>query len=304
MPREMAKKGAYRPDRRSREGEIARIVARQHGVITFPQLAQLGLSRDAVKRRLSAERLFRVQPQVYSLLPKLTTRGRMTAAVLSCHPGAALSHRAAAAIWDLGPWPTGRIDVTVTGSQKSREGVRLHHARVERVTKDGFSVTTVTRTLIDQASHLPLGRLRDQFESAERLGLLDVNSVNEQMHGRRGAKKIRAVLAEWADPEPTRSELEQAFRDLCRETGLPLFSQNVSLHGYEVDAHWPDTDLVVELDGWEHHKTRGAFERDRAKAAALEAAGYRVLRFTWRQVKNERAVIRRALSRRRPRAGS
>jgi hypothetical protein len=304
MPLEIAEKGAYRPDRRSREGEIARIVARQHGVVTWRQLAELGLSRDAVKRRLATERLFRVQPQVYSLLPEVMVRGRMMAAVLSCHPGAALSHRAAAAVWDLGPWPTGRIDVTVAGSQKSREGVRLHHAQVERVTKDGFPVTTVARTLIDQASHLPLGRLRDQFEHAERLGLLDANSVNEQMHGRRGARKIRSILAAWTDPEPTRSELEQTFRDLCREAGLPPPSQNVSLHGYEVDAFWPEDNTVVELDGWEHHRTRRAFEEDRRKAAALEAAGHRVLRFTWRQVARDRDAVAAALSRRRPPAGS
>lgn len=282
---------------------MARIVARQHGVIARRQLFELGFLRDAVRRRTEAERLFEVQPQVYSLIPEVHTRGRMMAAVLTCGPRAVLSHRAAAAVWDLGPWPTGPVDVTAPVALKPRAGIRLHRARVEGVAKDGFPVTTVTRTLIDQASQLPLGRLRDQFEAAERHGVLDVKGVSEEMHGKRGAKKIRALLAEWTDPEPTRSELERAFRDLCRQAGLPPPSQNVSLHGYEVDAYWPDTGVVVELDGWEHHKTRRAFEDDRRRAAALEAAGYRVLRFTWRQVKRERTIVAAALSRPRLRAG-
>jgi very-short-patch-repair endonuclease len=198
--------------------------------------------------------------------------------------------------------------VTVPRDGKAQQGIRLHRANVERVVKDGFPVTTVARTLVDLASVLPLGRLRDAFEKAERLGLLDVYGVNEEMHGRRGARKVRAVLAEWAEPEPTKNEFEQSLRALCREYGLSLPSQNVILLGYEVDAFW-EPDLVVELDGWEWHKTRRAFEEDRRKAAALETAGYRVLRFSWRQVRRERATVAAAIRRRGrargvPRAGS
>ncbi len=178
----------------------------------------------------------------------------------------------------------------------------MHIARVERVVKDGFPITTVARTLVDLASVLTLGRLRDAFERAERLGLLDVYSVNEEMRGRQGANKIRAVLAEWAEPEPTKNEFEQALRNLCREYGLPLPSQNVVLLGYEVDAFW-EPNLVVELDSWEWHRTRRSFEEDRRKAAALETAGCRVLRFTWSQVKGEPALLAAAIRSGCPRAG-
>jgi len=213
-----------------------------------------------------------------------------------------LSYRAAAGVWDVGPWPTGLIDVTVPRNAKPREGTRMHIARVERVVKDGFPVTTVARTLVDLAAVLPLGRLRDLFERAERLGVLDVYSVNEEMRGKRGAKKIRRVLAEWAEPEPAKNEFEQALRTLCREYDMPLPSQNVVLLGYEVDAFW-EPDLVVELDSWEWHKTRRAFEEDRRKAAALEAAGYRVLRFSWRQIRGEPELVAAAIRSGCPRAG-
>jgi very-short-patch-repair endonuclease len=164
-------------------------------------------------------------------------------------------------------------------------------------------VTTVTRTLMDLASLLPLGRLRDVFERAERHGLLEVNGVDEEMRGRRGAKKIRVVLTEWADPEPTKNELEQALRNLCREYDIPLPTQNVLLLGYEVDALWEVDKTVVELDGWEFHRTRRAFEDDRRKAAQLEAAGYRVLRFSWRQIKSEPDAVAAAIRPDRARVG-
>lgn len=304
MRREISEKRAYDAVRRSRDGEIAAIVARQHGVIAREQLLKLGVTRDAIRRRLEAERLYPVQPRVYSLLPEVPTRGRMMAAVITCVPGAALSHRAAAAIWDLGPWPAGLIDVTVPGCRQPRRGIRLHRARVERVIHDGFPVTTVARTLVDQAAGLPLGRLRDQFEQAERLRLLDVDEVSQEIRGRRGAKNIRLILGELTRPEPARSELERIFRPFCEQHGLPVPSLNTIVHGQEVDAHWPGTTLVVELDGWEWHRTRAAFEDDRRRAAALEAAGYHVLRFTWRQLENEPELVAAAISRRLRPAGS
>jgi hypothetical protein len=113
--------------------------------------------------------------------------------------------------------------------------------------------------------------------------------------GRRGAKKIRAVLAELTAPELTKEGLEQAFRALCKKAAIPLPSFNVSLCGHEVDAYWPQYGLVVELDGWEWHRTRKSFEEDRRRAAVLEAAGYRLLRFTWRQVIDEPELVAAAI---------
>ena len=45
--------------------------------------------------------------------------------------------------------------------------------------------------------------------------------------------------------------------------------------------------LVVEVDGWESHGTRSAFEDDRARDARLKLLGFDVLRFTWRQVEDD-----------------
>jgi hypothetical protein len=261
-------------------------------VVAWWQLVELGFTQRMIEGRVATERLFRVRRGIYALMPAVLLRGQIMAAALAYGPAAVLSHRAAAAVRDLGPWPSGTVDVTVAVRRRAQPGIRVHCAQVERQVADGFPVTTATRTLIDLASVLPLARLEEAFERAERLGVLDAESVREQMWGRRGAKKIRAVLAGLDATEPTRSELERAFRKLCKRHRLPLPSHNVSVHCEDVDAYWAiGGGVVVELDSWEWHRTRRAFERDREKAAKLERRGVRVLRFTWRQVERGGADV-------------
>jgi very-short-patch-repair endonuclease len=78
---------------------------------------------------------------------------------------------------------------------------------------------------------------------------------------------------------------------LVRRIGLPTPRTNVIVLGYEVDFLWPEHKLIVETDGYDAHGTRRAFERDRQRDAHLQAAGYRVIRFTWRQLEHEPEVV-------------
>ena len=95
----------------------------------------------------------------------------------------------------------------------------------------------------------------------------------------------------------TRSELERRFLALCRRHRLPSPEVNARLGPYEVDFLWRDHALVVETDGFRYHGNRAAFESDRARDAALQALGFRVLRFTYVQVlERPREVIDRVRS--------
>jgi very-short-patch-repair endonuclease len=38
--------------------------------------------------------------------------------------------------------------------------------------------------------------------------------------------------------------------------------------------------IAIEYDGWDHHRTRSAFDHDRARANELELRDWCVLRFT------------------------
>jgi very-short-patch-repair endonuclease len=101
----------------------------------------------------------------------------------------------------------------------------------------------------------------------------------------------------YRDPSQTRSDLERRFADLCRDAGLPPPAVNTWVGGFEVDALWPAQRLIVELDGYEFHRTRAAFERDRARDGELQLAGYRVLRFTYRRLVHEPEAVGTAIRR-------
>jgi very-short-patch-repair endonuclease len=87
--------------------------------------------------------------------------------------------------------------------------------------------------------------------------------------------------------------------------GLPRPECDASVARFRVDFHWPAHRLVAEVDGWQFHGHRLAFERDRVRDAELQLLGYTVLRFTWRQLRDDPAAVAarvaRFLSRRAPR---
>jgi very-short-patch-repair endonuclease len=284
---------------------LAGIAERQHGVVERAQLLALGLGPRTIERRLAAGRLHRLHRGVYAVGHRsLTVQGRWLAAVLALGPDAVLSHRSAAALWELRPAGGRRIDVTVPGhGRHSRPRIAVHVARElpdrDRAMRAGIPVTSVARTLLDLAGVVPETQLARVFEEAERLELVDLRAVEDvclRGRGRRGVGTLPRVLAEQNGLLPmTRSELERHFLAICREHGLPTPRVNCPVSGFEVDALWPRERLIVELDGYAFHRTRGAFERDRARDTALQLAGYRVLRFTHRRLQREPAEVAAAL---------
>jgi very-short-patch-repair endonuclease len=63
----------------------------------------------------------------------------------------------------------------------------------------------------------------------------------------------------------------------------------------EVDFSWLARGLIVETDSFRFHGTRRAFERDRRRDQRLLLAGWRVVRFTWRQVQGRPDDVARTL---------
>jgi len=293
-------------DRLQRERLVAELAARQHGVIALRQLVAIGVTRDSVRRRLESHRLHRVFPRVYAVgHARLTLRGRWMAAVLACGERTLLSHDDGGALWEILPVKGTRIHVTVAArGAHPRRGLRvhttLHLPPTERAVRDGIPVTSVARTLLDIAESDP-SRLRRAWDAAARLRLLDVRAVEATCangHGPRGLKHLVPLLEDRTRVSPdTRSELEARFFELCHTFDLPLPACNVLVDGYLVDAYWPAQRLIVELDSWEFHRDRGAFERDRERDADLQAAGCRVVRITWRRLTERPREVARLIGR-------
>lgn len=195
-------------------------------------------------------------------------------AVLACGPGAVLSHRASGALWRILS-PRGPVDVMVPGSagRKRRDGIRLHRSLTlltsQTARRSGIPVTKPSRTLEDLRRVLP----SKEFAAALR-----------------EAEFLRLPIGDRFEPDHTRTELEARFLALCGRHRLPRPEVNVRVAGFTVDFLWRAPRLIVEVDGWESHGTRSAFEADRARDARLKVLGYAVVRVTWHQVIQGAAV--------------
>lgn len=295
-----------RGDTRQRDRRIAALATRQRGLVGRTQLLALGLGASGIDDWVSRGRLHGIHRGVYAVGHRAMPRDAAAlAAVMSCGPGAVLSHRSAAELWDLRRSAMTRVEVStpVTTGRRSRRGILLHRTRTlarEHVTRhDGIPVTTVARTLVDLAevvSPRVVERAMDQAETVRRFDLIALHAVIEANPRRLGCRRVAAMLADHAvGTTLTRSQLEERFLRLCAGAGIPPPVINPRIAGLEVDFLWPDARLVAEADSRRHHATRAAFERDRERDAVLLVAGYLVVRFTERQIVGRPAHVEATL---------
>jgi len=281
---------------------IARLAAAQHGVVSRRQLLAEGLTTKEIATRVRARRLVPRHPGVYAVgHPVLTREGRWMAAVLYVGDAGCLSHRAAAALWDLDGWAGGVIDVTTRarGGRRVPAPIRVHRfptlSEDEVTVEDGICATTPMRTLLDLAPGLSDRRLEALVARADRVRRFDLTELRGilRRHARRpGAPRLAALLdrLDGVGPARTRSPGEVALLELCDDFGLPAPMTNVPILGVEVDAHWPGTTLIVEVDGYEFHRTPTAFEADRDRDQLHAMAGFTTARFTKHQLERSRAA--------------
>lgn len=291
---------------------IAKLAARQHGVVGLSQLVALGLSARAVQHRAIAGRLHRMRHGVYALVPPslLTREGRWMTAVLACGPGAVVSHRTGASLHGLLQYDGAKLEVTVPGQAPCpRRGLTTYRSATltprEVTLLNNIPCTTVGRTLFDLAEVVDRRRLERAFDQAEILQLFDLHAIEDQLErnrNRRGARIVRDVLEEhYLGSTPTESALEEAFLALCRRAGLPLpeVQQWLLLPDggppIRADFLWRMQRVVVETDGDRYHRTAQNRRRDRRKDQRLTAHGFRPLRTDWRQATRRPAELEATL---------
>jgi hypothetical protein len=266
--------------------------------VTRGQLTVVGFSANGISRWVRTGRLVRLHRGVYAFgHDRLRSEGRWLAAVMACGPGAALSHRSAAQLWELRQSSSALVDVTVPSQSGriGRAGIRIHRSgrlAPEEVTeRHGIPVTTVARTLLDLADVLNPQALRRVITEAEyrnRFDLASLIAVVENNPGRRGAKLTRAV--ETAGHR-TRSPLEDRFLAFLERRGVEEPASGVWIEGYEVDFVWTRVGLVVELDGIAAHGTPAAVRRDRKRDRELWRACFRTMRLTDADLDAEEEIL-------------
>jgi very-short-patch-repair endonuclease len=284
--------------------------------VSLAQLAALGLTPRAAQKRVRAGRLHRIHRAVYSLvpLPLLSVAGRYMAAVLACGPGAVLSHRSAADHHGLRPTARARIDVTVPGRiKRTVKGVDVHCSTTlvaaDIATVDGIRCTSIARTIVDLGAvtgRRSVERAIEQADVLDRLDYRELESIARRNLHTRGAKRLAPILAEHRTAVPTESELEELLLELLRDAKLPVPQRQAYIDPGDdeplirADFAWPDRRLIIETDGGRYHGTDRAFEHDRRRDQRLMIAGWRVIRITWRQLRDEPqrivALIAAALS--------
>jgi very-short-patch-repair endonuclease len=282
------------------DAAIVALARDQHGLVHVRQLRGLRLDTRAIERRVARAWLVRRGAGVFQVGPIASPCAAEMAALLRYGAGSTLSDHSAAAQWELRARPA-LVHLTVRSGAAARPGVRLHRRRLppaDWTVHNGLRITTPARTIADVSPSLPAVELQRLIEEAQ-LRRLTTRVELETFSPRRAA--LRAALAAHDEPRLTRSEAERRLLELVRAAGLPAPLTNAHVAGLEVDLLWREQRLVVEVDGYAFHGSRAAFERDRRRDARLLAAGYRVLRITWRQLAHEPerviAVIAAALAR-------
>ncbi|MGI8460142.1 MAG: type IV toxin-antitoxin system AbiEi family antitoxin domain-containing protein [Solirubrobacterales bacterium] len=277
---------------------IGELASRQYGVVARWQLVALGASERMIDGWTANGWLVRIHPGVYVLgYRRLTRKGDWTAAVLACGGGALLARQSAGSCWGVTA-DSRAIHVLAGRAGSAHRGVIQHRTRSlhpdDRTIRDGIPVTSWARTMLDLAEVLTPHRLERALDESEFLRLFDLTALHaviERSPGRKGRKPLTALLAKWDHASPTKSELEERFLQLCADYDLPKPHTNTTVCDFDVDAHFRDAKLVVELDDGAAHLTRSRFESDRVRDAKLQIAGYRVVRITWRRLRDEPTAV-------------
>ncbi|MFI5733452.1 DUF559 domain-containing protein [Kribbella sp. NPDC051587] len=262
--------------------EVAEMLGRRGGVATFGDLRAV-MSARAIRTALADGHIRRVAKGVYALP---TSPVALTAA--RSH-GGVVSHLSAAQHWGFGVInrPTLPHITLRPGRVRRLTGLpcSLHWAEVP-VLDD---VTTPLRTVLDCIRTLPLADALAVADSALRARAVDHDELLAAASAIRGPHRRRILqVAELADLR-AESVLESALRALLIEAGLEGFVPQVRVHDAEfsarIDLAHPELRLGLEADGFEHHGGRQALARDCRRQVGLTVRGWRILRFSWEDIR-------------------
>jgi predicted transcriptional regulator of viral defense system len=275
---------------------VGSLAGRQCGLITRAQIRALGVVSGTVARWVDAGYLIPVLPHVYAVGHRTADdRTRLLSLALFAGPDAALSHGTAAHHRGWLRYPVRAIHISTPRRIRTRfRSVVFHNEReIERELVNGIPCTTVTQTLLDVAATEPrklVHRCLAQLDYERKLSPIAIRAACGR--GRPGSTRLLTALDSYMPQlARTKSDLEDDFLYLCQRFNIPLPQVNLELHGEEPDCYWPESRLVVELDGDGNHGTPAQRRRDRRKDMKLRSHGLAVVRYDSDQVNHDAATV-------------
>jgi hypothetical protein len=280
------------------EAAVERLAARQSGLITRRQALDAGLTEEMIRARLRSGRWSHVHSDrgVYATFSgPLPRPAQLWGVVLSCGPGATLSHETAAELHGLIDRPSRLIHVTVPVGRRVTSPARTILHRSARLSDSRHPVQEPPRTRVEDT----VVDLTQTAWSRDRASGIIADAVNRRLttHERvyqaiRSRKRVRwrAELTESCGiiADGARSLLEVRYvTDVERPHGLPKARRQVRRkvdgHGIAIDARLDAYGVRIELDGQRAHTGDEVFrDAQRDNLAVLE--GDAPLRFGWDDV--------------------
>lgn len=269
------------------------------------ELIRAGFSASRIDNLIRSGRLIGVLRSVYSYGRDLETRSAaFRAALLAAGEGSVLIGGSSCELWGMITPRPGLPRIIHVGSPSGQARTlrglspALRDTRVKVVRRrfdqgdiderERLAITDPILALTELALGASDSGVRFAFLEGCRLNLVNGPAIEHcypKLEGRRGAKRLRPYLALWV-PElgRIRSVFEGWFILVwTNRRELPMPQVNVKLYGREVDLYWPESNLVLELDGDTFHSDPAQKMIDAEKQQYLEARGLTVRRLTSRE---------------------
>lgn len=282
--------------RRTSKVRVGALAARQYGHVTWAQLRALDVSEGTIRRWTAAGYLISILPRVYAVghVAK-DERTRLFSLALFAGPAAELSHGTSAHWRGWLRYPVRATHISTPRRVRLKlAGVEIHSGReLDRELVDGVPCTTSIQTLLDLAATESKRLVDRSLAQLDYRRELDQHAIREACgRGRPGSTRLLEALDSYIPGlARTKSELEDEFLYLCRRFKIPIPEVNTDVYGIEVDCHWPQLGLVVELDGDGNHGTTAQRSRDQRNALKLRGHGLSVIRYGYDQMTHGAASV-------------
>lgn len=270
--------------------KLARVLARQDGVVSLKQALTCGMSQDIVQRKVASGEWRRCGPSVYrDRSHEWSAAAKLRAAVLSAGKEAA-AHGISAAWWhgltEKAPTaqhitiPKKRYLVRPPGVHVRARDLPRRDLKVVR----GLLVTTIPLAVLESNDSVLMD---PALQTRVTLSLLQ--ETHERHPGRAGAKQAARLLK--SAGEGGRSEAERMLHRILRTDGLSGWRAQVESCGFMLDVAFEAERVGLEVDGWRWHRDAQRNSQDLKRQNILTNAGWRILRFDWHRLNSDASGV-------------